>query len=219
MSILKNFRRSRAAAKAELKAAKTRAKSQVKAAEKATHHQQKLLAKQEKLLAKQEKALIKSEEKGLKKRRKHEYKMAKQELEKIKAGKLNAGTITRYAGALRTAAPILLPLIYRGITALRGRAEEAKAKQAGVSSSQLASFTGHGASLKARIQGIRNSLDNTALPAGFQRDVKDRLKELDAAVDNAEFMTSQQRTRAHNTINNDIDTVTNEIQQRLVKEG
>lgn len=212
MSILKNFRRSRAAAKAELKAAKTRAKSQVKAAEKATHHQQKLLAKQEK-------ALIKSEEKGLKKRRKHEYKMAKQELEKIKAGKLNAGTITRYAGALRTAAPILLPLIYRGITALRGRAEEAKAKQAGVSSSQLASFTGHGASLKARIQGIRNSLDNTALPAGFQRDVKDRLKELDAAVDNAEFMTSQQRTRAHNTINNDIDTVTNEIQQRLVKEG
>lgn len=212
MSILKNFRRSRAAAKAELKAAKTRAKSQVKAAEKATHHQQKLLAKQEK-------ALIKSEEKGLKKRRKHEYKMAKQELEKIKAGKLNAGTISRYAGALRTAAPILLPLIYRGITALRGRAEEAKAKQAGVSSSQLASFTGHGASLKARIQGIRNSLDNTALPAGFQRDVKDRLKELDAAVDNAEFMTSQQRTRAHNTINNDIDTVTNEIQQRLVKEG
>lgn len=212
MSILKNFRRSRAAAKAELKAAKTRAKSQVKAAEKATHHQQKLLAKQEK-------ALIKSEEKGLKKRRKHEYKMAKQELEKIKAGRLNAGTITRYAGALRTAAPILLPLIYRGITALRGRAEEAKAKQAGVSSSQLASFTGHGASLKARIQGIRNSLDNTALPAGFQRDVKDRLKELDAAVDNAEFMTSQQRTRAHNTINNDIDTVTNEIQQRLVKEG
>lgn len=212
MSILKNFRRTRAAAKAELKAAKARTKSQVKAADKANKRQQKLLAKQEK-------ALIKSEEKGLKKRRKHEYKIAKKELEKIKAGKFNAQTVSRYASALRTAAPLLLPLVYRGITAARGRAEDARAKQAGVTPSQLASFSGHGASLKARIQGIRNSLENTALPAGFQRDVKDRLEELDAAVDNAEFMTPQQRTRAHNTINNDIDTVTNEIQQRLVKEG
>src|SRR5699024_7089382 len=64
MSLLKKFRKSRRAAKAELKAAKTKAKAEVKSADKARKRQQKLLANQEK-------QLVKSEEKGLKQRRKH----------------------------------------------------------------------------------------------------------------------------------------------------
>lgn len=212
MKILNNLKKSRRAAKAEFKAAKSRALAEVKSADKATRRQQKLLAQQER-------ALLKAEAKGLKKKRKHEYKMAQQELDRLKAGHFNAQTIQRYSAAARTAAPLLLPLIYRGVVALRENLEKNKAKKAGVSRDQLASFSGHGASLKARTQGIRNSLDNTALPAGFKRDVKERLDELDAAADNAEFMTPQQRARAHKSINDDIDAVTNEIQQRLVREG
>ena len=81
----------------------------------------------------------------------------------------------------------------------------------------MASITGYCAPLKARTAGIRNSLDNTDVPAGFKRDVRDRLQEVDSAIDNAEFMTEQQRRRAHKTISSEIDSITAEIQQRLAQ--
>lgn len=208
MGIMKKIRKARREARAEIKAAKTRAKAEVKAADKAKHRQQKLLARQEK-------ALIKSEEKGLKKRRKHEYKMAKKELERIKEGRFNKNNVKRYAGALRTAAPLLLPLLYRGITAAQREVEKKRAQKAGVSAEQLASFSGHGAPLKARTAGIRNSLKDAQLPAGFKRDVKERLNELDSAIDNAEYMTDQQRQRAHRSISGEIDSLNEEIQSKL----
>ncbi|HIX79412.1 MAG TPA: hypothetical protein H9978_05655 [Candidatus Corynebacterium faecipullorum] len=208
MGIMKKIRKARREARAEIKAAKTRAKAEVKAADKAKHRQQKLLARQEK-------ALIKSEEKGLKNRRKHEYKMAKKELERIRQGRFNKNNVKRYAGALRTAAPLLLPLIYRGITAAQREVEKKRAQKAGVSAEQLASFSGHGAPLKARTAGIRNSLKDAQLPAGFKRDVKERLSELDSAIDNAEYMTEQQRQRAHRSISGEIDSLNDEIQSKL----
>lgn len=208
MGIMKKIRKARREARAEIKAAKTRAKAEVKAADKAKHRQQKLLARQEK-------ALIKSEEKGLKNRRKHEYKMAKKELERIKEGRFNKNNVKRYAGALRTAAPLLLPLLYRGITAAQREVEKKRAQKAGVSAEQLASFSGHGAPLKARTAGIRNSLKDAQLPAGFKRDVKERLNELDSAIDNAEYMTDQQRQRAHRSISGEIDSLNEEIQSKL----
>lgn len=211
MSLLKKFRKSRRAAKAELKAAKTKAKAEVKSADKARKRQQKLLANQEK-------QLVKSEEKGLKQRRKHELKLAKTELEKLRAGRFNTDNVKRYAGAARTAAPLLLPLLYRAIVSGRQQFEQSRAKKAGVTTDQLASFAGHGASIKARTQGIRNTLDeNGSLPAGFKRDIKARLDDLDAAVDNAELMTPQQRRRAHSSINREIDMVTQEIQDRITR--
>lgn len=208
MSLIKKIRKARREARAEIKAAKTRAKAEVKAADKARHRQQKLLAKQEK-------ALIKSEEKGLKKRRKHEYKMAQKELERIKEGRFNKNNVKRYAGALRTAAPLLLPLIYRGITAVQREVEKNRAQKAGVSADQLASFAGHGAPLKARTAGIRNSLKDANVPVGFKRDVKERLNELDAAIENAEYMTEQQRQRAHRSISGEIDSINADIQAKL----
>ena len=194
-----------------MKAAKTKAKAEVKSADKARKRQQKLLANQEK-------QLVKSEEKGLKQRRKHELKLAKTELEKLRAGRFNTDNVKRYAGAARTAAPLLFPLLYRAIVSGRQQFEQSRAKKAGVTTDQLASFAGHGASIKARTQGIRNTLDeNGSLPAGFKRDIKERLDDLDAAVDNAELMTPQQRRRAHSSINREIDMVTQEIQDRITR--
>ncbi len=207
-SILKKYKAHRRAAKAELKAAKSRVKQEVKAQSKAQQRQQKLLAKQEKML-------IKAEEKGLKNKRKHEQKRAKQELAKLREGRFNSGNVKRYAGAMRAALPLALPLIYRGIIAGREALEKRRADKAGVSAEQMASFSGHGAPLRVRTAGLRNSLEDTDLPGGFKRDVKERLKELDAAIGNAEFMTDQQRRRVHNTISSDIDAVSAEIQSRI----
>lgn len=208
MSLFKRFRKSRSAARAQIKAAQSRARAEVKRDDKAT-------ARREKLLTKAERQLVKSEEKDLKRRRKHEEKRAKQELEKLRQGRVNSDTVKRYAGVARTAAPLLLPLIYRALVALRQRGEDKRAHNMGLSSDELSAFSGHGADLKARTAGIRKSLNGTALPAGFQRDAGDRLDELDAAIDNAEYMSSQQRRRAHDSIRADIDGVADEIQHRI----
>ena len=69
--------------------------------------------------------------------------------------------------------------------------------------------------MKARTAGIRNSLKDAQLPAGFKRDVKERLNELDSAIDNAEYMTEQQRQRAHRSISGEIDSLNDEIQSKL----
>ncbi|MBX8996920.1 hypothetical protein HCH15_12135 [Corynebacterium testudinoris] len=208
MGIMKSIRKNRTKAKAEIKAAKARARQAVK-------EDAKLELRREKLLAKAEKDLLKREARGLKDRRKHERKMAENTLAQIKQGRINSANVRRWAGAARLALPLLLPLIYRAITAGREQVAEAKARKVGVSVDQLARFAGHGSELKARTHGVRQTLSEEQHSAGFVRDVKDRLDELDKAIDNAEFMTPEQRRRAHNTISRDIDAVTQEIQDRL----
>lgn len=208
MGIFEAIRKGRARTKAEIQAAKVRAKSEAKA-------EAKLQLQREKLLQKFENNLLKEERKGLKAKRKHELKMAENTLNQMKAGRLNSANFKRYAGFVRVALPVLLPFIYRGITAGREQLVEARARKVGVSADQLARYSGHGADLKARIDGIDSSLGNSHLPSGFVLDVKDRLSELRTATDNAEFMTTEQRRRAHATISRDIDGVTQEIQERL----
>lgn len=208
MGIFEAIRKSRAKTKAEVQAAKTRARHEAK-------QEAKLQLKREKLLNKYEKGLIKEEKKGLKAKRKHERKMAENTLDQLKAGRLNTSTLSRYSGVARMALPVAMPMIYRAVTAGREQFVDAKARRIGVSADQLARFSGHGAALKARIDGVRENLDDRQLPTGFIQDVKERLAELETAADNAEFMTPDQRRRAHTTISRDIDAVTAEIQDRL----
>lgn len=210
MGVVANLTKRRAKSRQNIKAAQAKARAEVQESAKA-------LERREKLLARTEKHLIKEEKKGLKAKRKHELELAKTEYKKRKAGKFNAGNVTRYVNAGRIAIPVLLPLIYRGVTQLRDSATQTKAKRAGISPDQLARFSGHGADLHARIEGIRGSLEGTSLAPGFKRDAETRLDELRSATDNAEFMTADQRRRAHHAINSDIDKLTAEIQERLTR--
>lgn len=211
MGILESIRKRRAKTKAEIKAAQARAKTEAK-------ESAKLDLKRAKLLAKQENNLVKAEQKGLKTKRKHERKQAENELEKIKAGKLNKDRVNRWLGASRLLVPVLLPIVYKLATASREKFTEARAHQIGVSSDELARFSGHGAPLKARLQGIHNSLEeNEDLAPGFIRDAEDRLEELGSAVDSAEYMTPELRRRAHRTISRDIDTLVDQIQESLTR--
>lgn len=210
MGVVSRLSKRRAKNRQDIKVAQARARSEVEASAKA-------LERREKLLARTEKQLIKEEKKGLKAKRKHELQLARTEYKKRKAGKFNVGNVTRYANAARIAVPILLPLVYRGVTQARDSVTQNKAKRAGVSPEQLAQFSGHGAELHARIEGIRSSLEGTALSSGFKRDAQARLDELRSATDNAEFMTAEQRRRAHHAINSDIDKLTAEIQDRITR--
>lgn len=211
MGILESIRKRRAKTKAEIRAAKTRAKTEAK-------ESAKLDLKRAKLLAKQESNLVKAEQKGLKTKRKHERKQAETELAKIKAGKLNKDRVNRWLGASRLLIPVLLPVVYKLATAGREKFTEARASQVGVSSDELARFSGHGAPLKARLQGMYNSLqESDELAPGFVRDAEDRLEELGSAVDSAEYMTPELRRRTHRTISRDIDSLADQIQESLTR--
>lgn len=196
-------------ARAEAKAAKVRVKAEVKAAQKDRLRQQKLLAKQEH-------KLIKAEQKGLKAKRKQELKLAKTELERQKAGKLNKARVQRYVGVARMLTPILAPLIYKATTQLQEVATKQRAQKHGISTAEMSQFAGYGASLKARIAGLRKNAEEAPLPRGFKLDVNERLDELDKAVDNAEYMTPEQRRRAHRSIISDLDLLAGQIQEKLV---
>lgn len=209
MGLMKSIRKARRKTKAEVAAAKKRAKQEAKEASKLEY-------KRDKLIDNAEKRLLKEEKNNLKKKRKHEEKLAKNELQKIQQGQFNAKTVNRWVGGLRVALPVLLPLIYRGIVSLREKNMEKRANQVGVSSDDLAKFSGHGSELKARIEGIRQNLDSAgSVAGGFKRDANERLQELNEAVTNAEYMNPEQRRRAHSAIERDIEALTSEIQAKI----
>lgn len=208
MGIIKSFRKARAQKKVEIKAAEARARQEAKSAAK-------MELKADKFLAKQEKRLLKEEKKGLKAKNKHELQLAKNELAQRKAGKFNAQNMLRYSGALRTIAPVALPLIYRGITMLRDSQANKQAQAFGVSGDELAKFSGYGAPLKARIAGMKQTVKASSLPNGFIKDVEDRLRELSTAVDNAERMTIEKRQSAHRSITKDLDNLAQQIQDKI----
>ena len=114
-------------------------------------------------------------------------------------------------------APIALPLLYRGVTFARAQLVAAKARRLGVTPDALAQFSGHGAALHSRIAGVSSSLEGTGLATGFVQDAQERLTQLRNAVDNAEYMTPEQRRRAHASITADIDALTGQIQERLAR--
>ncbi|PME06846.1 hypothetical protein AY498_08635 [Corynebacterium ulcerans] len=208
MGLFESIRKARAKTKAEIKAAKVRARQEAKEAAKLEY-------KRDKFLARQEKKLLKEEKKGLKAKRKHDEKMAKNTLEQLKAGKFNKNNVLRYAGAARAVIPVALPLIYRGITMAKEEAAKRRAMKLGVSADDLGRFSGHGAEIKARIAGIRNSVKLSSLPKGFVTDVEQRLQDLDFAVDNAEFMTPELRQRSHRSIHKDLDQLGRQIQNKI----
>lgn len=210
MGIFSKIRKARARTKAEIKAAKQRAKTEVK-------EEKKLALRQAKLLAKEKKTMEKSHLKNLRAKQKHEKRMAKQTYKQLKAGSFNKKNVKRYTGAARLLVPVVLPLIYRGVTWGREQLLKRKAHSFGVSSGDLAKFTGFGAPVKARIEAVRTSLEDSPLPAGLKRDISTRLDTLFAAADNADHMDTDQRDRIHRSITDDLDSVTGQIHSRLEK--
>lgn len=211
MGILNNIMKRRTAAQKEIRSAQSRARQEVK--ESARSHN-----RREKLLTDLEKQLLKKEQKGLKAKRKHERKLAKQEYEKIQAQKLGPARVAGWIGAARVALPVLLPLIYRGVTAGREQLVNARANKAGLTADQLAQYSGHGAAQKARLDGIRAQLQDSKLPAGYRRDAEARIEELVVAANNAEFMSPEQRSRALSAVNRDIDKLTQDIQTKTAEQ-
>ena len=114
MGVLGIIRKARRNVKAEIKAAEVHARQLAK-------DQAKADKRTAELLDKAEKRLLKEEKKGLKRKRKHEKDLAKAHLKRIDEAGLTKKKAKNLAGALRVLVPVLLPLIYKGLTAYQQR--------------------------------------------------------------------------------------------------
>lgn len=200
-------RKRRATRKAEAKALKHKAKLEAKLGAKndrkkhrsASKAQKKVDKAQISALKAQEKAAVKAAEKGL-----------------------TVAQLRRYMGVARLLAPVVVPLAYRGATALRGQLDAQRAQRMGVAVDQLGEYTGHGAKLSARIAGAEKSVDEivTRHPADaetqqFATAIRSRLTDLDTAVHAAEQMPAARRKQAHYAISSELDGVEADILARL----
>lgn len=200
-------RKRRATRKAEAKAlkhkaaleAKLGAKNDRKKDRRAAKAQQKVDKAQISTLKAQEKAAVKSAEKGL-----------------------TVAQLRRYLGVARLVAPVVVPLVYRGATALRAQLDVQRAQRMGIGVEQLGEYTGHGAKLSARIAGAEKSLTEIAAhhpgdaeTTQFTNAIRGRLTDLDTAVHAAEQMPPVRRKQAHHAISAELDGIEADILARL----
>ena len=151
--------------------------------------------------------------KELKAQRKHNEKMAKASLEQIKAGRFNSKNVLKVAGAARVAAPFALPLFYRGVTALQEASNGSAARRNGLALKATAEFPADGSLQQARIKKIRKSLDK-GVPAGFAKDISERLDDLDTAIENSRSMNNGQTKRVLRSVSNELDLVESQIKAK-----
>lgn len=203
MGLLKGMRKRRLEKKAAEKAAKVKALAEVKA-------DAKLEKRKEAYLRKTAKQVRKMDRKELKARRKHNEKMAATALEQLKEERAAGPTILKTATSARIAAPVLIPLFYRGMTLLREYTEEAPARRR-----PAAPFTGTGASQRVRIDQVRKSL-NKGIPSGFAKDVEERMDELEKAVKNSSSMTPDQEKRVLKSVSRELDLVEAQIAAKRI---
>ncbi|PTR25597.1 hypothetical protein C8K36_10627 [Rhodococcus sp. OK519] len=197
-----------------------------KAEAKALKHKAKLEAK---LGAKNDRKKHRSDSKAQQKARKKVDKaqistLKAQEKAAVKSAEtgLSVAQLRRYMGVARLLAPVVVPLAYRGATALRGQLDAQRAQRMGIAVDQLGEYTGHGAKLSARIAGAEKSVDEIvarhpgdAETQQFATAIRGRLTDLGTAVHASEQMPPARRKQAHHAISTELDGVEADILARL----
>ena len=209
-------RKSRATRRAEAKALKAAAKLEAR-----------LGAKNEKRriasLERAEANAVKAELKARRDSDRAALKVAEVQLKAVREGKLlSPARIRRTLTVFRLLAPVLVPVLYRAATAVRGILDERRADRLGVPLSQVGQFSGHGGQLSARIAGAERSLQGVAEKGPKNAETKEfvaamrgRLMDLSAAVTAAESMPASRRRAAHTAIADQLDGIDADLMARL----
>lgn len=213
---------SRAARKAEAKALRAKAKTEARLAaknesrkwNKALKHEVKLAKQQSKAQRRAEKVQLQVADKQLK--------AAEQQARAAAEGRMTVNRAKRFVGVSRILAPVMIPVVYRAVTAARGYLDDRRARAYGVAPEELVKFTGHGAKLSARIAGAeastREVLDRDPKNAEvrkFADAITNRLEELNTAVRAAERMAPARRRAAHQAISTELDGIEADLLARL----
>jgi hypothetical protein len=209
-------RKSRATRRAEAKALKSKAKFEAKFAAK---NEAKRIAATERAEAQALRAQVKAQ-------RQHDRAAVKVAETELRAARerslLSPARVRRTLTVTRLLAPVLVPLAYRGVVAVRGILDERRADRLGVPLSQVGQYSGQSGELSARIAGAEQSLRTVAgnkpgdaETKNFVTAVTDRLNDLTAAVAAAEHMPPSRRRSAHAAISEQLDGVDADLMARL----
>ncbi|MFZ2526076.1 MAG: DUF6474 family protein [Rhodococcus sp. (in: high G+C Gram-positive bacteria)] len=210
-----NRRKRRATRKAEAKALKHKAALEAKLGAKNQSKRDRRAAKAQ---AKTDKELVRSQ-----------TRIEKQQVATLKAQEkavasqgFTAAKVRRYLGVARLLAPVLVPLIYQAVTALRGQLDARRAQRMGIAIDQLGEYTGHGARLSARVAGAEQSVakiverhPQDAETKKFADAIRARLADLTTAIGAAEQMPAQRRRSAHAAISAELDGIEADLLARL----
>jgi hypothetical protein len=209
-------RKSRATRRAEAKALKAKAKMEAKLSAK---NERRKIRVEQRAAARALKAQVKAQRDS----DRAAVKVAQAQLKAVQEGKLLSPTrVRRLLTVARLLAPVLVPVVYRGATAVRGLLDERRAERLGVPLAQLGQFSGQGGALSARIAGAERSLATVAEKnpkdaetRQFVTAMTSRLTDLSAAVQAAENMPAGQRRAAHTAISDQLDAIDADLMARL----
>ncbi len=212
--------------KGEEKAIKYRAKAEAKAS---TAAERKLRKKDLRTEQKFHKRAQKQERKTIKAEAKAQQKVAEAEAKTVveqskaaaEAAFFTTSKMKRYLAVGRLAAPVVVPIVYRGAVAARAQLTEFQAQRAGVPAAVLTQFGGPSAALRARIATSRDSAEKVAAKESnaegkaFVDAMSERLDNLQVAADAADAMPPAQRKSAHRAIDNELTAIDNDLLARL----
>ncbi|WP_024801333.1 DUF6474 family protein [Nocardia sp. BMG51109] len=205
-------RKRRSNRKAEAKALKHKAAVEAKLGARNERKRNRAELRTQRDIAKQQISTLKAEEKA-----------ALKAAEKADRDLLSAGQVKKYLGVARVLIPVLAPLAYRAATFVRGQIDNRRAHRLGIGLDQLADFSGHGATLRARVASAESSLAEIDSKAGkndaetqkFVTATRDRLDSLSTAVRTAEQMPPQRRRAVHASISNELSGIEGDVLARL----
>lgn len=149
--------------------------------------------------------------------------MASSKPEKTVPGKpvLSKGRVKNLLRVARIVGPVVAPYAVQAASAAREGYDRMRARRLGVPVTDLASFSGKGGALHARIAGITDVLRDLRERSTDPADVRateqaaSRLAELTAAVRAAERMPTSRRRTTHRAVAKELDIVENDLLRRL----
>lgn len=209
-------RKSRSTRRAEARALKAKAKMEAKLAAKNE-------TKRIKAAERSENKAIRAQAKAQRDADRAAVKVAETQLRTAREGRLLApGRVRRTLTVSRLLAPVVVPVAYRAVVAVRGMIDERRADRLGVPLTELGQFSGQGGRLSARIAGAESSLrqlsadkPKDAESKQFVAAMTERLTALSAAVTAAENMPGSARRTAQLSIAGQLDGIEADLLARL----
>jgi hypothetical protein len=132
----------------------------------------------------------------------------------------NAVAVAKILGA--AVIPVITPYLTKTAGTVRDRWDRRRARRLGIAVDELATYTGRGGGLHARLAGAASALAElrdkpkpTPNDAVWVESAETRLRQLTAAVRAAERMPGPRRRAAHKAVNAELDQIEDAILHRL----
>lgn len=122
---------------------------------------------------------------------------------------LSTKTVKRYLGISELLAPVLIPVLFKGIASTREFLQDTRAKKLGVPPEKIGSYFGMETKQKARLYNLENSLDKLAnqgyTDKDFIQNTRNEINKVSLSLQAVSKMSAENRKPALTAIAEKID--------------